>query len=590
MTLRRVTLRQIPVSLLRPRSLRHVLWVGIVLSVLLSVGAFAAVVGRVVAITEDRMEMNQRLSAALSIHDDRISALSTERDARNPSAYEAARSREASLAVALVADLESDERAAIDEAERALDHAIEQWRIAGATAPFSDVVEAGDRLRDDIERYRHAAYLEDAASLRLAILCGIVLGLLDIVFSIAMVVWVLRRTATPLERLSAIAESGSQFPVLAEDVGIREVDALAHALHRLDVAVRDKEQRLGEAHAEAVDLMRFGEHVQQVVDEDELHDVLARRLGAITHASALHTLTWASTTQDRLEIAYASDGERTRVQLPILSEPMRCRAVRTLKPVMGDSAAPTACRCPLAPAGGSYLCEPLLAAGELVGVVNMQSDGPGRFNQRLERRARASLGFGATALASLRLLASTRERALRDPLTGAYNRAFLTEYLNRQLAQAERSSRGLGVMVVDLDHFKHLNDTFGHAAGDRALVAAVDAIQREVRSADVVVRHGGEELVVVLADTDLEGARDAAERVRSAIAAIELSTDQGVAQVRASIGVSAFPDHGRDEAALLAAADRALYHAKESGRNRVVAAEVRSSVVMSPLAGGTTPN
>jgi diguanylate cyclase (GGDEF)-like protein len=127
--------------------------------------------------------------------------------------------------------------------------------------------------------------------------------------------------------------------------------------------------------------------------------------------------------------------------------------------------------------------------------------------------------------------------------------------------------------MVDLDHLKRLNDSFGHAVGDRALVAAVGALQRSVRSSDAVVRYGGEELAVVLVDTDVDGAVDAAERARRAIADVVLPTDKGPVGVRASIGVAAYPRHGADQAGLFAAADEALYRAKAQGRNRVVAAE-----------------
>jgi diguanylate cyclase (GGDEF)-like protein len=568
-------LRSAQLAVPRVTSLRSVMWLGVVCSVALSVIAFGVVVARVVGVTNARHEMNLRMNAALSAHDLRVAALVAQREAPDLAAHERARARETALEIDMLSALDAHERDVVRNAARRLDETVAAWRGEARAGQFAEVIAASTRVRTALEEERKRAYTRFNHQLQIAVVCGVFLGVLAIVLAIVIVVWVLRRTATPLERLSRTAASGVAFPAVNADVGIREVDALARALHSLDVAVRDKEQRLAEAHAEAVDLMRFGEHVQQVVDEDELHDVLARRLTQVSRADSIRTLTWQGTDKQRLQIAHSTTGETKRLHLPILAEPMRCRAVRTLKPVMHDSDSPTACRCPLAPPGGSYICEPLLAAGELVGVVTLQADSPGRFNQRVERKTRAALGFGATALASLRLLAATRERALRDPLTGAYNRAFLAEYLPKQLAAAGRSGAGLGVLAVDLDHFKRLNDTYGHAIGDRALIAAVDAIQREVRSADAVVRHGGEELVVVLADTHLDGAREAAERIRAAIAQIDLPTDQGRAEVRASIGVSAYPDHGRDEAALLAAADRALYQAKESGRNRVVTAESR---------------
>jgi diguanylate cyclase (GGDEF)-like protein len=408
---------------------------------------------------------------------------------------------------------------------------------------------------------------------------GIVLIVLGSVLSVTMVVWVLRRTAGPLEELSRLASSNASFPAPEGAAGVREVDTLAWALHELDLAVRDREERLAEAHLEAVELSRFGEHVQQVVEESELHDALTARLIAVSDAHAAVTLV-RNAGHGRLEVARATAAAAEHIHLPILDEPSRCRAVRNLKPVMCDGGTPTACKCDLVPAAGSSLCEPMLAAGELVGVVTLQANWRAHFTDRIQKRVHASLGFGATALASLRLLAATRERALRDPLTGAYNRAFLTEFLNKQLSAAARRDVGLGVLAVDLDHFKRLNDTHGHAAGDRALIATVEAIQREVRTSDAVVRHGGEELIVVLVDTDLAGAGDAAERIRAAIEAISIDSELGPVAVRASLGVAVFPEHGHDQTSLLAAADRALYRAKDLGRNRVINAERRDSAAL----------
>lgn len=505
----------------RSTSLRRILWFGLTVCLVLGIGSFGVVIDRLLALTDARAESRDRYTRAIE-------------------------SRQRLLAAMLE-----------QEVERADAPAALHARIAVHRAVI-----------DDLARRRSVVVEDHERRIRVTIGAAGALALLGTTFSVAMVVWVLRRTARPLEQLSRLALDGQAFPAPGDGVGVREVDTLAWALHELDLAVRDREERLAEAHTEAVELSRFGEHVQQIVDEAEFHDVLSRRLVAVSDAHATVTLVHA---QGRLHV---SSSARERIDLPILAEPTRCRAVRTLRPVTADASSPTACRCPLVPAGGSYLCEPMIAASELVGVVNLQASWKAHFTERIQKRVRDSLGFGATALASLRLLASTRERALRDPLTGAYNRAFLAEYLGKHLAHAGRRGASLGVLAVDLDHFKRLNDTHGHAAGDRALIATVDAIQREVRSTDAVVRHGGEEIVVVLVDTDLGAATEVAERIRRGIAAIVLESDHGAVEIRASIGVAAFPEHGADQEALLAAADRALYQAKDAGRDRVIAAAV----------------
>jgi diguanylate cyclase (GGDEF)-like protein len=540
------------------RSLRSLLWFGLLLCLLLGIGSFVVVIHRVVALTDARAAIRTRQTDALDAHHRRLIAV-----------FENNRDRETEATLDLQRALPEPVPPRLATLLERLDDTIEDSRRTGdasAVRPAHDVLTAAfiEQSRHTVDRFEQKIELTVAA--------GVLLIGLGSVFAIAMVVLILRRTATPLERLAKIATDNAPFPQPEGTMGVREVDTLAWALHELDLAVRDREERLAVAHQEAVDLGHFGEHVQELVDEGELQDVMMARLTGVSDAHHGHLLV-RDGTSERLEVVRSSTVPPGRLQLPILAEPLKCRAVRTLRPVVADAGSPRACRCPLVPEGGSYLCEPLLAAGELVGVVNLQASWKAHFTDRIQQRVHASIGFGATAMASLRLLASTRERALRDPLTGAYNRAFLVEYLNKNLALAERRDAGLGVLAIDLDHFKRLNDTHGHAAGDRALIATVEAIQREVRSADAVVRHGGEEIVVVLIDTDLSGALDAAERVRGAIAEIKLDSDRGQVAIRASIGVAAFPDHGRDQQSLLDAADRALYRAKDAGRNRVISAD-----------------
>lgn len=557
----------------RTRSLRSILWVGLILGLVLGIGSVALVISRVVAHADARGATRDRLHEAADAHQRRLTALLEQQ----LGAVEAGRAAEVEATVVLRRALGDAPDAALAAALARFDEAVAGWREGGGA--LDDVIAAHGAVGDELERGRTAAVAEHGRDIELAVLAGVALLLVGGALAITMVVWILRRTAHPLEALSRIALDGAPFPAPEGAHGVREVDTLAWALHELDLAVRDREERLAEAREEAIELSRFGEHVQQVVDEHELHDAVSRRLIAVSDAHAAVTLVASG---NRLDVARSTAEPAERIHLPILAEPAKCRAVRTLKPVTADAASPTACRCALVPDGGSYLCEPMLAAGELVGVVNLQASWKAHFTDRIQKRVHASLGFAATSLASLRMLAATRERALRDPLTGAYNRAFLTEFLNKQLATAERKGGGLGVLAIDLDHFKKLNDTHGHAAGDRALMATVECLFREVRSADAVVRYGGEELVVVLVDTDLRGASDAAERIRAAIEATTIDAEQGPVRVRASIGVAAFPDHGHDQASLLAAADRALYAAKTAGRNRVVAAEPAEPVAATP--------
>jgi diguanylate cyclase (GGDEF)-like protein len=603
----RVPMVPAPAPARATHSLRRVLWLGVGAGMLLAIVAFVGVTARILEITDQRATSRGRYHAVMGAHKDRLAALFEEHIAQRAyvtlgdpvllESYDRGRRHEMGAMEQIASNLEDGDRTALAPHVEELEAAIHQWRevvwrprllarqgqtaaeastalpeiLSAAQDAFDTVRAAHGAIDDQLVRAAAASFRRFQRSLRVVVIGGLVLLGLTALFMMTVVAWTLRRTVRPLEDLARVAASGGAFALPHAGTGIREVDALTHALYDLDVTVRDREQRVQSAHAEAVQLGRFSEHVQQITDEDELQTSLVGHLQAVAPITGIHTL-MRNASQSRLEVALSTTGPIERSRLPILAEPIKCRAVRTLKRVADHAGSPTACRCPLVPAGGSYLCKPLLAAGELIGVMNLQADAAG-FDDDDERRIRGIVGYGSAALASLRLLAATRDRALRDPLTGAYNRAFLDEYLGKQLAVAERAGGELGVLLVDLDHFKRLNDTYGHQVGDRALVAAVHALQRALRAGDAVVRYGGEELAVVMPGTSLDGAIEAGERARRAIEDLALATEQGTVSVRASVGVSGFPRHGRDQASLIAAADRALYQAKATGRNRVVAAE-----------------
>jgi diguanylate cyclase (GGDEF)-like protein len=169
-----------------------------------------------------------------------------------------------------------------------------------------------------------------------------------------------------------------------------------------------------------------------------------------------------------------------------------------------------------------------------------------------------------------RLQAELREQAIRDPLTNLYNRRHMQETFEREIASAHRHGRTVAVIMMDIDHFKNLNDTHGHKAGDLMLQALADLLQRETRGYDVPCRYGGEEFVVVLSGATIDTAQRRAERLRSHFAELRLDFFGTVLQATVSAGVAVFPPHGETTDALLRAADQALYAAKSAGRNRVV--------------------
>jgi diguanylate cyclase (GGDEF)-like protein len=179
----------------------------------------------------------------------------------------------------------------------------------------------------------------------------------------------------------------------------------------------------------------------------------------------------------------------------------------------------------------------------------------------------------AMALVSLKLREALRNRSVRDPLTGLFNRRYLEETLVRELSSSNRADKNLGVIMVDIDHFKTYNDTHGHDAGDFVLVTIAELVRSKLRSGDVPCRYGGEELVLIMPGAGKEIVTKRAELLRQAIESHQfVYKGKNLAGVTVSMGVADFPVDGDSAAALLKAADMALYQAKESGRNKVVLA------------------
>lgn len=222
------------------------------------------------------------------------------------------------------------------------------------------------------------------------------------------------------------------------------------------------------------------------------------------------------------------------------------------------------------------LCVPMLARGDPVGVLHLRlGTNPDRARGLEEARRLAVTVAETTALAlvNLRLRSALREQAIRDPLTGLFNRRYMEETLNHELARAQRHGEPLSLLMLDVDRFKATNDDVGHEAGDAVLCALGRYLRTHLRAEDVACRLGGDEFVLLMPDAALADVVARAEELRQGIAGLTVEVDVcGVRPVTVSIGVAAFPEHGQSADQLLRAADIALYRAKAEGRNRVVVA------------------
>ena len=226
---------------------------------------------------------------------------------------------------------------------------------------------------------------------------------------------------------------------------------------------------------------------------------------------------------------------------------------------------------------GLTVCIPLAAHGDTQGMICLQR---AAWNPDETKHHLLFLGTAveqiSLGLANLRLRDALRDQSIRDPLTGLFNRRYMEESLEREIARATRSATPVAVLILDLDHFKKINDTYGHSAGDHVLRELGAILRYRSRTEDVAARHGGEEFMLMLPGMGKIDAVQRAEELRVAIGDIQL-LDNGIdlPKVTVSIGVAVFPDHGYTADDLLRSADRALYRAKNSGRDRVVLVSAR---------------
>lgn len=219
--------------------------------------------------------------------------------------------------------------------------------------------------------------------------------------------------------------------------------------------------------------------------------------------------------------------------------------------------------------GPSSMCVPLTSPQGTQGVLLLE-DSKRRFTQRDLRALELLAQQASLALERARLYRQMERLSLTDALTGIANRRHLERHLRLELSRAQRYQYPVAAILLDIDHFKNFNDTYGHLTGDKVLQDLAGLITSIVRASDFVGRYGGEEFMIVGAYTDLEGGVYLAERVRRAVEQTTFESHNGEPlHITISAGVAVFPDDAQTERELIEAADKALYEAKQTGRNKV---------------------
>lgn len=265
-----------------------------------------------------------------------------------------------------------------------------------------------------------------------------------------------------------------------------------------------------------------------------------------------------------------------------LFTPDDCWALRCGRPhQVGKGDDTIACRHIDTGQGHWHLCLPLMAQGEAVGVLYLRDDQKRSVKgskNALQTQNHLNLYHDfaeslSLAVANVRLRESLRQQAVRDSLTGIFNRRYFDETLKRELHRADRAEQSVSLVMLDIDHFKKFNDIFGHDAGDAALRAVGEILQSSTRAGDVACRYGGEEFAIIFPGMPIDVAMARVEALRVEVERRTIHHfGQVLNQITMSAGVAVYPLHARDMDSLVLAADRALYKSKNAGRNQVAMA------------------
>jgi diguanylate cyclase (GGDEF)-like protein len=309
----------------------------------------------------------------------------------------------------------------------------------------------------------------------------------------------------------------------------------------------------------------FAETMQVMRDEPEAHMLVKQHLERSIDHSKVVVLN-RNNSDNRLIASTECDDDPVLAEKLVDAEPESCLAVRLGREYEQGSESDPLLKCDLCgKAAAEVICTPSLVGGEVIGSVLVRNDRPLDVNER--HRITDSVSQAAPVLANLRNLAIAENRAATDALTGLPNARSCRDNLKRMVAHAGRTVSPLSVVLFDLDHFKRINDRFGHGAGDDVLASVGEVLRSTFRASDFGGRYGGEEFLLLLPSTDQVGALDVTEKLRHGIEALEFQ--QTDLHITASFGIATYPLDALDADSLVRMADRALYAAKANGRNRV---------------------
>jgi diguanylate cyclase (GGDEF)-like protein len=465
---------------------------------------------------------------------------------------------------------------------------IEAWKSQCAS-PAIEGVKAGHSAKDvtamlngcgvfatvekGIARFHEASRNAAAASrnnrqraIHRALVSGVVLAVLFGVLLLLLVHFVSHSISDSVHQLIRASErlrEGDFEPTLPPETQ-NEFGVLSRSFLHMAHALRQDREELGA-------IKRFSEAVTECTSESEVYDHILHALRDRFHPNQV-IIFKLRPEEDFLEAVSSLNPLPEKVQeWPVIEGKHSCKAVRMGRSFrVNDVSVEPPCPSKFAlPTEGSYYCAPLIAGGIIIGAVRLEGES-GSWTPERESLLESYLSTSASVLSTLQLLQTMREQANIDPLTGLYNRRFCKDYARKLMAMARRKDTPLGFIMLDLDHFKEINDMYGHEVGDRILKQFARTVTQSMRETNLTARLGGEEFVVLLPDTGPSACQVVAERIRRAVAHMNMPQIKGknLPQITVSLGIAVYPEHGGTLEEMLQSSDRALYESKRAGRNR----------------------
>jgi len=409
-----------------------------------------------------------------------------------------------------------------------------------------------------------------------------------------------RTFTTPITRMAESAnrisngDLSSTIELKREDEIGQLAKAFNNMVHQLRYQIRNLEERVKERTAELIGRVNelknrnkeietinaMGDLLQACRNPEEIYGIIIHTIKALFPSSSGEILSLRKSV-NLLEVVAAWKDSGSSDAKGKTFKPEDCWSIRRSKPhFVSDEENVLACRhtIGISDARPPYFCIPMTAQGEIGGILHvripaaalalLQDDDVGKKNPM--RLLETVAEHASLSLANMKLQQTLQEQSTKDPLTGLYNRRYSEEVLLREQKRTIRGKNSMGILLIDLDYFKKVNDTWGHEAGDEILRRFAGILRREFRTEDTVCRYGGEEFLIILPGTDLAQAETKAEQLRKIVQKeLHITWQNQEISATISIGIARFPSGNLNIQQIIDAADKALYQAKYEGRNRI---------------------